>query len=120
MSFCDNGVIKCSLLCRVVCFLLLTFDLNRVEKTLTLQRQSEHDHFADNACRQCPSKDGRICNLRFADDIALLGGSELELQQLTERLEKTAPDYGMEISSDKSKIFIEAITPTPSTKMRMN
>ena len=32
----------------------------------------------------------------------LLGGSEEELQLLTERLEKTA---GMGISSDKSKIF---------------
>ena len=41
-------------------------------------------------------------NLRFADDMDLLGGSD-ELQQLTERLEKTAGGYGMEISCDKSK-----------------
>ena len=42
-----------------------------------------------------------LCNLRFADDIDL-GDSEEELQQ--ERLDKTAADYGMEISSEKSKI----------------
>ena len=30
-----------------------------------------------------------LCNLRFPADINLLGGSEEELQQLTERLEKT-------------------------------
>ena len=33
----------------------------------------------------------------------LLGTGEKELQQLTERLEKTVASYGMEISSDKSK-----------------
>ena len=42
-----------------------------------------------------------LCNLRFADDIDLLGGSE---EELTERLQKTAAGYGMEISSDQSKI----------------
>ena len=42
-----------------------------------------------------------LCNLRFANDIDLLGGSEEELQQFAERLEKTAADYGVEISSDK-------------------
>ena len=31
-----------------------------------------------------------LYNLRFADDIDLLGGSEEELQQLTQRLEITA------------------------------
>ena len=39
-----------------------------------------------------------LCNLRFANDIGLLGGSEEELQQLTEILEKTAVGYGMELS----------------------
>ena len=50
--------------------------------------------------------DGRTTSLQlaFADDIDLLEGSE-ELQQLTERLQKTAAGYGMEISSDKSKIY---------------
>ena len=56
-----------------------------------------------------------FCDLRFADDIGLLGGSEEELQQLTQRLEETAAVYGSEISSDKSKILVNSIKPTPST-----
>ena len=43
--------------------------------------------------------------MRFADDIDLLGGSEEELQQLTERLKKTAVGYGMEISCDKNQNY---------------
>ena len=58
-----------------------------------------------------------LCNLRFADHIDLLGGSEEELQQLTERLEKTAAGYGMEISSDKSKILVNSIMPRPSANI---
>ena len=46
-----------------------------------------------------------LCNLRFADDIDLQGGSEIDLQQL-ERLEKTAASYGMDINSDKSNILV--------------
>ena len=61
-----------------------------------------------------------LCKLWFADDINLLGGSEEELQQLTERLDKTATDYGMAIGSDKSKILIYSIKPRPSTYIRMN
>ena len=55
-------------------------------------------------CRQCGVKDAEetgiplssvyqrmmLCNLQFADDIALLGDSEEKVHQLTERLEKTA------------------------------
>ena len=44
-----------------------------------------------------------LCNLRFADDIDLLGSSEEELQQLSRRLDETAAEYGMEISSEKAK-----------------
>ena len=55
------------------------------------------------------------CNLRFADDIDLLGSREEELQQLTQRLEETAAEYRMEISSDKSKILVNSIKPIPST-----
>ena len=54
-----------------------------------------------------------LFNLRFADDIDLLGGSEEELQQSIERLEKTAVGYGMEISSHKSKILVNSIKPRP-------
>ena len=58
--------------------------------------------------------------MRFADDIDLLDGSEEELQQLTERLGKTAAGYGMEICSDKSKILVNSIKPRPSTNMWIN
>ena len=53
----------------------------------------------------------------FADDIDLLGGSEEEFQQLTNRLQKTAVGYGMEISSDRSKILVNSIKPRKSTNI---
>ena len=53
-----------------------------------------------------------LCNLQFADGIDLMGGSK-ELQQLTERLEKTAAGY----MSDKSKILLNSIKPRPSSNM---
>ena len=40
------------------------------------------------------------------------------LPQPTERLEKTAAGYAMEISSDESKILV--VKPRPSTNIRMN
>jgi len=43
-----------------------------------------------------------LCNLRFADVIDLMGGSEAELQDLTTRLERTAGAYGIEVSLEKS------------------
>ena len=46
-----------------------------------------------------------ITNLRFADDINGLAGSEEEQQQLVERLVKTSVDYGMEINVGKTKIM---------------
>ena len=39
-----------------------------------------------------------MCNLRFADDIDLVGGSENELQNFTTRLEEKARAYEMEVS----------------------
>ena len=38
----------------------------------------------------------RICNLRFADDIDLLGGSNAELQELTDKLTQSAGSFGLE------------------------
>ena len=52
-----------------------------------------------------------LWTLQFADHIDLLGSSEEELQQLTQRLGETAAQYGMEISSDKSKILVNSIKP---------
>ena len=52
------------------------------------------------------SIEGRIIsNLRFADDIDLMGGNNDELQELTDRLSNSAREYGMEISSEKSKVM---------------
>ena len=46
-----------------------------------------------------------ISNLRFADDIDGLAGSELELANLVERLDKTSTAYGMKISAEKTKLM---------------
>ena len=52
-------------------------------------------------------------NLRFADNIDLIAGSESELQTITDALEKTSTAYGMEINHDKCKILVngEGLTP---------
>ncbi|KAI8494650.1 hypothetical protein Bbelb_278760 [Branchiostoma belcheri] len=50
----------------------------------------------------------RICNLRFADDIDLLGGSNAELQELTDRLTQSADSFGMEASTEKSKVMVNS------------
>ena len=46
-----------------------------------------------------------ISNLRFADDIDGLAGSELELANLVELLDKTSTTYGMQISAEKTKLM---------------
>ena len=52
------------------------------------------------------SNGGRtISNLRFADDIDGLAGSELELANLVERLDKTSTAYSMQISAEKTKLM---------------
>jgi len=53
-----------------------------------------------------------INNLRFADDIDLLAGSNQELAELTARLDRTAISYGMEINQDKSKILTNNVKST--------
>ena len=50
-----------------------------------------------------------LTNLRFADDIDGLAGSEEELRELLGRLEKASKDYGMEISGEKTKIMMNNI-----------
>ena len=46
-----------------------------------------------------------ITNLRFADDIDGLAGSEQELEQLVERIDQTSKAYGMEINAEKTKLM---------------
>lgn len=55
---------------------------------------------------------GAICKLRFADDIDLLAGSNLELQELTNKLVERAGAYAMEISTEKSKVMVNSIKDT--------
>ena len=37
-----------------------------------------------------------------------MGGSNNELQELTDRLSNSAREYGMEISSEKSKVIVNS------------
>ena len=60
-----------------------------------------------------------VCNLRFADDIDLMGGSNIELQELTDKLADSARAYGMEISAEKSKIMVNSTNDT-SARITMN
>ena len=50
-----------------------------------------------------------ITNLRFADDIDGLAGSEQELAQLIERIDQTSKAYGMEINAEKTKLMTNNI-----------
>ena len=46
-----------------------------------------------------------ICNLRFADGIELVGGSNGELQEFTKRLVNRETAYGIEVSTEKNRIM---------------
>ena len=56
-----------------------------------------------------------ITNLRFADDIDGLAGTETELTNLVERLDKTSAAYGMQISAEKTKLMMNNINGISST-----
>ncbi|XP_077683208.1 DNA-directed RNA polymerases I and III subunit RPAC2-like isoform X3 [Eretmochelys imbricata] len=61
------------------------------------------DTLEDHICTV--SIEGRtISNLRFADDIDGLAGSEDELANLVKRLDETSAKYGMEINAEKTKV----------------
>uniref|UniRef100_A0A3B1JXQ2 ribonuclease H n=1 Tax=Astyanax mexicanus TaxID=7994 RepID=A0A3B1JXQ2_ASTMX len=61
-----------------------------------------------------------VCNLHFADDIDLMGGSNQELQSLTDKLAGRAGAYGMEVSTDKSKVMVNSINNICSANITMN
>ena len=50
----------------------------------------------------------QFSNLRFADDIDLMAGSNQELQDLTTSLEHSSGAFGMEVSSEKSKVMVNS------------
>ena len=61
---------------------------------------------------------GRIINnLRFADDIDLIAGTNSELQELTNRLSEASKDYGMEVSKEKSKTMVNSINESANIMM---
>ena len=49
-----------------------------------------------------------VSNLRFADDIDGLAGSQDELAELIKRLDSSCSDYGMEISAEKTKVMVNS------------
>ena len=65
-------------------------------------------------------EDGPICNFRFANDFDIMGSSEAELQDFTTRLEKALECYGMEVSSEKSKIIVNKLQSNGSNKLQSN
>ena len=50
-----------------------------------------------------------ICNLRFADDVDLMGVSNGELQDLTNRLLEREMAYEIEVNTEKSKIMTNSM-----------
>ena len=50
-----------------------------------------------------------MSNLRFADNIDLMSGSHGQLQNLTNRLVDRAISYGLEVSTEKSKIMTNSV-----------
>ena len=69
-----------------------------------IMQETLHDHVTTISIAGRP-----ICNLRFADDIDLMAGSQSELQDLTNKLAHNAGAYGMEISTAKSKVMVNSL-----------
>ena len=60
-----------------------------------------------------------ITNLRFADDTDGLGGEEIELAKLVERLDKSSTAYSMQISAEKTKLMTNN-TSDINTEIKVN
>ena len=76
------------------------------------------DAFLHNLIGMISINGREISNLRFADDIDLIPGTE-ELQELTTTLERRARGYGIEISAEKSKIMVDCRI-VPKSTILMN
>ena len=61
-----------------------------------------------------------ISNLRFSDDIYLISGRNCELQKLIDSLALHAGNYGMEVSSEKSKTLVNSNKNNVHAKIIMN
>ena len=69
-----------------------------------ITQETLHDHHTSISISGRSIGGRPICNQRFAD-IDLLGGINGELHDLTNRLVDGATAYGMEVSTEKSKIM---------------
>jgi len=56
---------------------------------------------------------GKLTDLDFADDVALVSHSATTLQQMTDSLKPSAEMVGLRISSDKTKVSTMSATDTP-------
>ena len=65
-----------------------------------IMQKTFHDHHTSISTGGRP-----ICNLRLADNVDLMGSSNGELQELTNRLVDRATACGTEVSTEKSKIM---------------
>ena len=74
-----------------------------------IMQETLHDHTTTISIGGRP-----ICDLRFADDIDLMAGSNTELQDLTNKLTDRATAYGMEVSTSKSKIMKNSLDNSPA------
>lgn len=61
-----------------------------------------------------------ITNLRFADDIDGLAGTEEELKSLVKRLDDSSKAFGMEISAEKTKVMANSFASGPLTGIKVN
>ena len=61
-----------------------------------------------------------LSNLRFADDIDLIAGSNDELQELTDKLADRSNAYGMEMCSEKSNVMVNTHNNGISVNIMMN
>ena len=62
----------------------------------------------------------KISNLRFADDIDLISGSNTELQDLKNRLVESSKAHGVEISQEKSKTMVNSKNTDKCAKIYMD
>ena len=65
-----------------------------------IMQKTHHDHHISVSVGGRP-----MCSLRFANHIDLIDGSNGEPQNLTNKLMDRARVYGMEVSTEKSKIM---------------
>ena len=70
-------------------------------------QETLHDHH-----KSISIDERHVCNLRSADDIDHMGGSDGRLQDLSNRLIDRARSYGMEVSKEKTKIMTNSTSTT--------